>query len=162
MWGYHFKIPTSIADKYIEGKDRRILCTINGEETIHCALMPSPEGFFILINKSLKKRLKLAEGKPAELNIEKDRSKYGMPVAEEFQAILKEDEVAARYFEKLSPGRQRNLLHLVNKIKSPDIRIRRCLAIFDHLVENKGEIDFKGLNEKIKAYNQRLKIERPS
>jgi hypothetical protein len=54
LWGYHFPIPAKIAEKYIEGNNRRIICHINDEHKMQCAIMPSKEGFFILINKNLR------------------------------------------------------------------------------------------------------------
>lgn len=158
LWGYHFRIPDEVVSELSEGKDRRILCSINGSKAIHCAIMPSPEGAFIMLNKTLVKQLKLETGKPAKLYLEKDRSEFGMEVAEEFEAVIFGDEDLAHYFNALSPGKKRNLLHLVNKIKSSDIRINRAMAIGQHLRETKGVLDFKRLNETIKEFNQRNRI----
>ncbi len=158
LWGNCFRIKDEVAENFVEGKDRRVLCTINGMETIHCALMPSPQGFFILINSALKRKLKLSLGDRANLEIEKDESKYGMSVSEEFEAVVIEDEEVAHYFEQLTPGKQRNLIHLVNQVKNPDIRINRAMAIVKHLILEKGEIEFKKLNALIKEFNSNRRI----
>lgn len=158
MWGYHFRIPQKVEKKFVEGNDRRVICTFNGEIKHHCAIMPSPEGAFVMLNKALVKKLKLQTGDYATLEIEKDTSKYGMPIAEEFELVIFGDEEVAHYFEQLTPGKQRNLIHLVNKIKSSDIKINRSMAIATHLKETKGEIEFKLLNETIKEFNRRMKI----
>lgn len=158
LWGNCFRIEDEIAHPLIQGKDRRILCTINKMETIHCALMPSPQGYFILINSALKKKLKLSLGDRASLELEKDNSKYGMAVCEEFQAVVIDDDEVAHYFSALTPGKQRNLIHLVNKVKNSDIRINRSMAIAKHLVLEKGEIDFKKLNAIIKEFNSNRRI----
>ena len=54
----------------------------------------------------------------------------------------------------LTPGKKRTLLYLVGNVKNSDSRIRKSLAIADHLTVNKGQIDFKLLNEAFKAYNK--------
>ncbi len=158
LWSYYIQISDEVAEKYIEGKDRRIVCTLNDKESIHCALMPSPRGYFILINQSLKKKLGLQLGESVQLKIEKDRSKYGMPMSEEFEACLAEEAEAFAYFERLTPGKQRNLIHLVNQVKSSEIRIRRSLAIVEHLITEKGKVEYKRLNELLKNYNQNQRL----
>jgi hypothetical protein len=158
LWSYYIRISDELAQKYIEGKDRRIICTLNNKESIHCALMPSPKGYFILVNQALKKKLGIQLGESVQLKIEKDRSKYGMPISEEFKACLEEEPIAFKYFEDLTPGKQRNWIHLVNQVKSSEIRIRRSLAIVEHLITEKGKIEYKRLNELIKSYNQNHRI----
>ena len=160
LWGYHFRIPDEIAKKFSNGKDRRVVCTFNQQEKNHCAIMPSPDGAFIMLNKALVKKLKIQVGDHVTLEIEKDTSEFGMPISEEFEAVIFGDEEVFSYFNGLTPGKKRNLIHLVNKIKSSDIRINRSMAIAHHLKEVNGKIDFKQLNETIKMFNQRNNIGR--
>lgn len=154
LWGGHIMVPPAIAQPFLEQKHRRIICRLPGDIVIHAALMPSKTGWFILINKSIQKKLGLLPGKTLALSIEKDDSEYGMPMPEELQWILDEDQAAFRFFEQLTPGKQRNLIHLVSSVKNQDSRIRKSLAIADHLKESQGKMDFRQLNEKIKWYNQ--------
>jgi hypothetical protein len=44
--------------------------------------------FFIMINKQVKKKLDLTRGQIVHLLIEKDNSKYGMEMPEEFKLVL--------------------------------------------------------------------------
>lgn len=158
LWSYHIKIPDDVAEQFIDGKDRRIVCTFNDDETIHCALMPSPKGYFILINQRIVKKMHLHLGEAVKLKIRKDTSKYGMPVAKEFETCLNDEPLALEYFEALTAGKQRNLIHLVNQVKSPDIKIRRSLAIVEHLITEKGKVNHKALNQLIKRYNQQFRL----
>lgn len=158
LWGFHFRIPVDVAAQFKEGSNRRVVATFNQKIKNHCAIMPSPEGPFIMLNKTLVKQLKITEGDTVEILIEKDTSEFGMPVCEEFEAVIFEDEQVFEYFKNLTPGKQRNLIHLVNKIKSPDIKINRAMAIAHHLLEAKGNVEFKELNETIKEFNQRNKL----
>ena len=87
-----------------------------------------------------------------------EASKYGVDMPEELQAALDQDPLAMEFFDLLTPGKQRNLIYLVNKVKNTNSRINKALAIIDHLTEMQGKLDFKLLNEKIKEYNQRGKL----
>jgi hypothetical protein len=157
LWGYHFKISTEVAAKYIDGNNRRVVCDINGMHRMQCAIMPSREGFFILINKDLVQKLGLRLDEEVMLKIEKDHSEFGHSVPESFEALLEQDHEGKRYFDQLTPGKQRSLIYIVGKVKNIDSQINKGMAILDHLKIFKGKLDFKKLNVLIKEYNQRSK-----
>jgi hypothetical protein len=158
LWGGHLKVPESIATALIETGSRRVVVTLNNDTVIHAALMPSQEGHFILINKSIRKKLKLNPGTEVQVSLIQDESTYGMPMPEEFQLILDQNEMGNKYFHQLTPGKQRSLIHLVSSVKNTDSRINKAMAIIDHLEMNRGELDFKGLYELIKQYNQNTRF----
>ncbi len=158
LWGYHLPVPSTIADKFIEGSDRRIICWINDEFRIQNALMPYSEGYFLLLNKDLVKKLNLSIGGEVILKLEKDRSEFGLSMPESFRTLLEQDTEGNRYFEKLTPGKKRNLIYIVGKVKNIDSQLNKGLAILDHLKAENGHLDFKKLNQLIKEYNQRSKL----
>ena len=158
LWPLHFKIPKEIAEIFIEKDNKRIKCTINDTLTLHSAMLSNAEGYFIMLSKPNARKLSIKVGEHAHLAIEKDKSKYGMPMPEEMEMVLDTEEGVSEYFEELSPGKQRSLIYLVRKIKNPDIKVRRALSIAEHLKREKGVLDFKKLNEVIKEFNQREKL----
>jgi hypothetical protein len=158
LWPLHFKIPKEIAEKFIEKDNKRIKCTINDTLRLHSAMLSNSDGYFIILSKPNAKKLNIQLGEHANLEIEKDASPYGMPMPEEMEMVLDSEMETLDYFEKLSPGKQRSLIHLVRKIKNPDIKVRRALSIAEHLKREKGVLDFKKLNEVIKEFNQREKL----
>ncbi len=81
-----------------------------------------------------------------------------MPLAEELAVLLAQDAEGARYFRALTMGKQRTLVHVVGKVKSPESRLNKSMAIMQHLKEVKGELDFKRLNLLIKEVNQRGRL----
>ena len=85
-----------------------------------------------MLNKGIVKQLKINTGDVVKLEIVRDTSEYGMPICEEFEAVIFRDEVVFNYFQALTPGKQRNLIHLVNKIKNPDIKINMSMTIAKH------------------------------
>jgi hypothetical protein len=156
LWGFYLPVPESIAIAFVNGKDRRVVVCINDSITLHSALMPDKGLWFIMLNKQVVKKLGLLVGDRVSLTIEKDRSEYGMPMPEEMFVCLEQDESASVYFSRLSPGKQRSLIYLISKIKNPDLRIRKTLAILHHLNANEGQLDYKILNETFKDFNESL------
>lgn len=126
---------------------------MNDTISMHCALMPNKENWFVMLNKQVFKKLNLPLNSVIEIKMIKDESEYGMPMPDEFREVLDQDPDADVYFHNLTPGKQRSLIYLVGKVKSSDSRIRKALAIADHLTANKGNIDYKLLNEAFKTYN---------
>ena len=153
LWGYYLPVSGAQGAPFVEGDDRRVICTLEDSHRMHAALMPRGEGFFILINKQIRDKFGLSLGDPVKVHLEKDRSEYGMPMPEELMVTLAQDEGAHRYFHALTPGRQRTLIYVVAKVKNPDSRIRKALAIAEHLNTSRGKLDFKALNLVIKRYN---------
>jgi hypothetical protein len=153
LWGLHFIVPADIAQTFINGKNRRVICTVNDTLTLHCALMPNKDTWFIMLNQEVRKKLKIAVNQDIKVVLAMDDSEYGMPMAEELREVLYQDPIADQYFHALTPGKQRSLIYLINKIKSPDIRILKCLVISDHLTANSGKIDSKMLYEALKNYS---------
>lgn len=157
MWGFHIMIPQEIAEQFItDKKNRRVVCSFrNGEQEVHCALMPDGlGGWFISVNKALRKSLSLNQLDEIEIEMRKDTSKYGMPMPQEFQELLEFDEEGSHYFHQLTPGKQRSLIHFVSKYKSSDKRLDKALVILDYLKEVRGKLDWEELNHALKTNNK--------
>ena len=150
LWSFVFPFNKEDVVEFIDD-DRRVLLYFNAKEYIHCALMPDGLGdFFININKETRKKYKLEEDDKVNIQLCKDTSKYGMPVPDELEELWKTDNTFHSYFHNLTAGKQRNLLHLVNKIKSKNKRQEKAIVIYQYLLSSKGELDFKALNKAFK------------
>lgn len=155
-WNYTINVPLDIAQQFIEKDDRRIICTLNDKHDFHAALMPNGNGgFFIMINAEVRKKLKLGEEAVLQVQIKKDRSKYGIHLPEEMEELLLIDEEGSVFFHQLTPGKQRSLLHIIGKPKSSAIRLKKAVVVLDFLKNNNGKLDFKLLNIAFKESNQR-------
>ncbi|MFY0690034.1 MAG: YdeI/OmpD-associated family protein [Cyclobacteriaceae bacterium] len=158
LWSFHLPVPSEIAIKYIEGDNRRIICQLSEEVIWHCALMPSPKsqgGWFILLNKETRTKLGLKQDDKIIVTISKDKSKFGFELPAEFEELMNQDDEGKQHFLALTSGKQRSLVYIVQKVKAPNSRLNKSLAIFHHLKEMKGALDFKILNETIKSFNNR-------
>ena len=155
-WNYNIDVPLDIAQQFIEKDNRRIICMLNKGHDFHAALMPNGNGgFFIMINAEVRKKLKLKESAVLQVQIKKDRSKYGIHLPEEMEELLLVDEEGSAFFHQLTPGKQRSLLHIIGKPKSSAIRLKKAVVVLDFLKNNNGKLDFKLLNMAFKESNQR-------
>ena len=151
LWKYHVKVPSHIVETLRADKVKRFVCTLNGSIKLHASLMPAGDNvFFIKINKDILKQLHTSLGETIDVSLIKDESKYGIPLPLEFEELLNGDIQAGELFHKLSPGKQRSLLFLVNKVKSKQIRYEKSFIILEHLKEQQGTLDFKILNTDFK------------
>ena len=150
--GWHFLIVSEeiVAKFGFEGKSKRIVCTINGGEGFQCALLPSGDLFYIIVNKKKRDALGIVAGETVDVLLEKDESKFGLLMPEEFVEVLKQDNDGDRMFHGLTAGKQRSILYLLSKPKDIDVRIHQALLIVEHLKENDGKIIDKKLYEELK------------
>lgn len=151
LWNYHLKVPNHIIEKIKKERMGRFMCSLNKGSGFHASLMPAGNGiYFIKINKELRQEHKIELGDVVTVSIEKDKSKYGMPLPEEMEELFLHDPEGDHLFHQLTPGKQRSLLYLVVKIKSKEKRIEKSFIILEHLKEQKGSLDFKILNQDFK------------
>lgn len=152
LWGAHFRIPKTAAKSLITGESRRVICTLMGTERYQCAIVFFKTGVpVVTINKQLRTKLKLEPGDPVSIRLEKDTSAYGLPMPEELQEIFRQDPEGKKVFHALTPGKQRTLLYIIGKPKNPDKRISLALIIIRHIKKNHGTIDYRALNDEMKA-----------
>jgi hypothetical protein len=159
VWYCHFVVPDDVAREYIETDQRRVICTLNDEQTLHAGLMPLGDGrWFINVNKEARKKLGVDFGDEVHVALQPDTSEFGMEVSEEFREVLLQDPDAEKFFRALTPGKQRNLIYFVGNVKSSQIKIRRAFVVTEHLKNQQGKIDFKLLNAELKEANRRAKL----
>lgn len=155
VWSSVLPVPNPIANQLISDGGRRIICHIEGIKPYHCALLPDGNGsWYILLNKKRQLALGLSDAAEIEAVLEKDSSEYGMEMPLELKEVLNQDEHANTLFHKLTPGRMRNIIHVVSSVKSTEIRIRKALVCTEHLKKNQGKIEFKELAQEMKDANR--------
>lgn len=158
-YGPHIVIPNAIFEKMlIESPSKRIKCTLNNEITVSRAMSPKGDIHYILLNKEVLKKCKLAIGDEVDVELEPDVSKYGIDITEEMEEVLFSDPEGNNLFEKLTPGVQRSLIYFINKIKSSQLRIERSFIILEHLKKMKGKIDNEVLKQDFKEYRNKMKF----
>jgi len=151
LWPFHVKVPEDIYQSFADQKIKRVLMQINDSEKMHAGFISEGNRkYFLKLSKVVMKKFHLAVDQNVEVKIEKDTTKYGMPISEEMKELLELDPEGEAFFHKLTPGKIRSLLHLVNTFKSSDKRIEKSVIIMEHLKANYGKLDWKMLNEAFK------------
>ncbi len=154
VWSAYIRIPDEIISESNHWPNNRAVVTFNGVHQKYAALLSNAKGFkYLLISKRDLKVLHSHTNEPIHVSLLHDHSKYGMPVPEEWEKVELENPEIIPYFEQLTPGKKRSLLHLIGKYKSSDARMRKALAVAHHLLDSEGNLDFKQLNTMIKEYN---------
>ena len=158
-WHIHIPIPADIFQKMlIDSPNKRIICNLNNSHVFHCAMLPKGVFHYILLNTEICKKLQLKPNDTVMVEIEADKTKYGINISEEMLAVLDSDDVGKILFEKLSPGILRSTIYLLNKVKNPQSRIEKTFVVLDHLKRNKGVLNFKILNEDFKNNTNNLRF----
>jgi bifunctional DNA-binding transcriptional regulator/antitoxin component of YhaV-PrlF toxin-antitoxin module len=148
---YCLSVTPEIANKFeTDGKTRRVVCTLNNSYTFQCALMPNKGRFTIGVAKPIREKLGLNEGDTVSIRIEPDTSKYGAPMPEDFEEVLRQDDEGSRLFHALTAGMQRSLLYYIGNVKNIDRRIQLGLIVLEHLKQNGGKMVADQLQEDIK------------
>lgn len=150
--GWHYLLfDKKTVDRFgFEGKFRRVICSINGSEPFHCAFMPWGEQFFIVVNKKKRDEVGIIEGDKVDVFLEKDESKYGLPMPEEIAEVLNQDPDGDKLFHQLTAGKQRSMIYWLTRTKDIDRRIHETLILLEHLKNNGGKIDSKKLQQELK------------
>lgn len=144
MWHYYIAIPEEIYAQMLKRTpDKRILCILNDQIHHYCAMMSKGSLHYILLNKSLFKKLGVGPDESIDVELRQQETKYGIPACDELIQILEADQEGSQYFHTLTIGTQRSLIHLINKYKNPQLRMDRILLLMRHLILRKGQLDFK-------------------
>jgi len=151
LWHFHFKVPATVANLYIDKNSKRVICKLNNLLDFQCALMPDGNGnYFINVNKSIRDKLGLKQGDSLHYALQKDESEFGLPVPPELEELFLVDPEGKEIFDSLTPGKKRTLLYIAASPKNSDIRLKKSLCIINHLKYTSGKINYKQLNEMIK------------
>ncbi len=133
--GYQYLHVSGEAVKSIsDGSRERVICSVPGkEESFPCALMPDGKGnFYIMLSRRLMKDVPPLPDL-VDIQLQKDESKYGMEVPEELEVLLEQDEEFSESFHKLTPGKQRSIIHLISSPKRVETRVDRAIRIAENV-----------------------------
>ncbi|MFM2388010.1 MAG: hypothetical protein RL660_2767 [Bacteroidota bacterium] len=118
--------------KYNKLGSKRLICTLNKEHELHCAIMSTKDGLvYVTIGKTTLKKLKLVDGQKVAASFVEDNTEYQFEMPEELAEVLASDPEGSTLFHALTEGNQRGLIHLVSLVKSSNKRIERALKIVE-------------------------------
>lgn len=159
LWNHVLTFEDTQLLSWLKKHGKRALVELPNGKVIHAAITrDGDQAFCIKLNVALRKELNIkAEGQMVQVLIKPDQSKYGIAVSNAFENILRREEVFAKYFNALTPGKRRSLIFWVDQPKSDAIKERRAYTLATHLMEQEGVLDFKKLNKLVKQVNASFK-----
>ena len=102
-----------------------------------------------MVNKTNAKKLAIRDGDTLNFELDEDSSEYGMPMPEELQVLLDQDEYGKQRFDELTKGKQRNIIYFVSQAKSSQVRIDRAIQLIEKLkLLPAGKVDIGALFRK--------------
>ena len=121
--------------------NKRLICTLNNSLTFHCAMIPRKNYHFIMLGKDKIKTLNIDINDDFEVEIIPDASEFGAEISEEFQEVLFSNPDGKLLFDKLTAGKQRNIIIFISRIKSSQLKIEKSFVFLEHLKRKKGKFD---------------------
>lgn len=93
---------------------------------------------YLSVSLTMRRAAKIKPGDKIKLDFAiVDSDKLDIP--EEMEAVLAQDDVGAKKWNKLTVGLQRSLVHYINSTKNIDLRIERALYLINKV--KSGEYD---------------------
>lgn len=134
-------VPETVVEALGGKAVKRVIGTLNGHP-IRRGLLPLNTGErYLLISKALRRELRLEPGVPVAVTLTADPDPNHVDVPEELTEGLAEWPEAAAAFARLTPGRQRNLVHYISAAKRPETCARRVVTLLHQLAT--GSLPFQ-------------------
>jgi hypothetical protein len=142
-------IPDKIAQQLKAKKIKRVIAHVTANEkelTLYAGVARKKEITYMMFSKANQKFLNVSSGDTILISLNEDKSKYQAPMTEELEAVLLSDYDAYQIFEKLTPGRQRNIIFMVYRAKDSQKRVDIALNAMENLkVGNHDPFKFEKL-----------------
>jgi len=129
-------IPNHIAQPFKDGGHSRVAlkASFEGREiSFHGKLHYYQQRFLISFGKRYQKEIGVDRNDTFTLQLLENRSKYGVEMPEEFQAVLDSDPMAFEGFELLTDGKKRSLIYYISRFKNSQTRIDKALIISENI-----------------------------
>lgn len=132
--GHYIEVPKKIVVQLGGKLSIRLLCTVNNALTFQCGLMALSNGnAYITLNAKRMKQLHVTFGSKVQIELKKDKSKYGMQMPEELAELLAQDKEGMKRFKLLPAGKQRYIIYYVAMVKNTQLRIDRAILLIENL-----------------------------
>ncbi|OON67715.1 YdeI/OmpD-associated family protein [Hymenobacter sp. CRA2] len=112
---------------------KRVVGTLNGHPIRRGLQYLRTGERFLLISKALRKQLRLDLSTEVLVTLAPDPNPDAVDMPEELEEGLAEWPEAAAAFHRLTPGRQRNLVHYIEQAKRAETRAQRVVNLLHQL-----------------------------
>ena len=130
------KIPHEIAIPFIDKGHKRVEVVAFFEEReikFHAALQNRNGEYLMIFGKRKQTELGVFPNDYFLLQLFEDKTKYGVEVPEEFEAVIYSDPEAYAIFENFTVGKKRGIIYMVKGFRNSQTRIDKTLLICENL-----------------------------
>lgn len=129
--GYFFlKIEAAAINQFQNKRHTRFLCTIEDSLTFQCGLNHLGDGnFFIILSTSNLASVRKLVGDKIHFELTEDPNPLGVDMPEVLETVIEQDEHLKAIFDSLTPGKKRNIIHQISRIKDIDRQIQKCILL---------------------------------
>lgn len=127
---FYAMVPVEVVQRFPRQRNTRLLCTINGQLTFPCGLNHLGDGnFFLILSTKNLKSIQKELGDAIDLVLTEDPNPLGVEMPEVLEVLLSQQDELRQQFEALTPGKQRNVIHTILKIKDLDKQVQTALTL---------------------------------
>ncbi len=101
--------------------------------SFHGAIQRRGDGYFMMFGKKNQKTLGIFPNDYFTIQFFEDRTKYGVFMSEELDAVLMSDVAASQIFEGLTDGKKRGIIYMISRYKGAQTRIDKSLLLCENL-----------------------------
>jgi hypothetical protein len=132
--GYFFlTINAAVVNQFENKRHTRLICTLDKKLSFQCGLNHLGDGnYFIILSTKNLETIGKSLGDLVQYEIAVDPNPLGVDMPEVLQSVLDQDDALKSKFTKLSLGKQRNIIHQMNKIKDIDCQISKSIELISN------------------------------
>jgi Bacteriocin-protection, YdeI or OmpD-Associated/Domain of unknown function (DUF1905) len=125
--GYFFlTIDAEVVNQYSAKRHTRFICKLEDALSFQCGLNHLGDGnFFIILSGKNLATIDKQLGDKIRFVLAEDPNPLGVDMPEVLASILEQEPELKNRFEKLTLGKQRNIIHQMNRIKNIDLQISK-------------------------------------
>ena len=126
--GYFYAtVPAETVQAFPQQRKTRLICTLDKQLSFACGLNHLGDGhFFIILSAKNLRTVGKNQGDRIQVDLLEDPNPLGVDMPEVLDVLLNQQPELRARFEALTTGKQRSIIHSVNKIKDLDLFIRRA------------------------------------
>lgn len=132
--GYFFlKIDAEVVNQFENKRQTRLICKLDNQIEFQCGLNHLGDGnFFIILSGKNLEKIQKKLGDKLKFELVQDPNPLGVEIPEVLEILIAQDEDLNSRFTKLTLGKQRSIIHQMNKIKDIDKQIAKTIELINN------------------------------
>ncbi len=127
---FYAVVPAEVVQTFPKQRKTRLLCTLDQQLTFACGLNHLGDGhFFIILSTKNLAAIHKELGDTISIDLQEDPNPLGVEMPEVLEVLLNQQPDLRTKFDGLTPGKQRNIIHSINKIKDLDLMVERAVEL---------------------------------